>query len=755
MLYTATLFISALLLFWIQPLVAKRLLPALGGTPAVWNTCLLFFQTLLLGAYAYAHVASRLSLRVGMILQLVLLAAGASLLPPGIADATLYAAPDAAPVVWLAGVLLAAVGAPVFALGASAPLLQRWFAGTMHARAADPYFLYAASNAGSLLALLLFPFLFEPALDARRQSALWSIAYGALILLTAWCAMLARHAGGAAVRLTNSTAASTIDANGAAWRGRLRWLALSFVPSSLVSGVTTYITTDIAAVPLLWVLPLALYLLTFVLAFARRRPVSAERLARATAGAGVIVALVLMSGATEPVLFLVLVHLAFFVLAALALHTRLADSRPMPARLGEYYLWLAAGGALGGAFNAIVAPVVFDTTFEYPLAIVLACALLPLRAESRRTKRHGTRVDDTTLINDAADALDEAARTRGSWLHDLAWSASLGLLTAALAFVVMRIELGTLERVALAVGVPLFALNHLFTKSARRFAFGLAGVMLASSLLTLDAGTTLHRERSFYGALRVTHEADAHKLYHGSTLHGRQFTDAARACEPLSYYHREAPLGSVFAALDETARAEPMRVAVVGLGTGATGAYSRADQTWTFYELDPAVTRLARDTRFFTYLTNCTAAPHTVVTGDARLRLRDAPDAGHDLIVLDAFSSDAVPIHLLTREALALYLSKLAPDGWLALHVSNRTLDLHGVISRLAADAGVRALYANDPVHDPRAGREPSQWIVLARPEIDLSVLTARDRRWQPLPARPDAPLWRDDFSSIVSALRW
>lgn len=340
-------------------------------------------------------------------------------------------------------------------------------------------------------------------------------------------------------------------------------------------------------------------------------------------------------------------------------------------------------------------------------------------------------------------------------VRDLAWAALPGALAAVLAVVVMQIQLGTIERVAIALGVPLFLINRFFTKAAVPFTLGLGGVMLASSLLTLEAGATLHYERNFYGTLRVARDpaAAAHKLYHGSTLHGRQFSDEARRCEPLSYYTREGPLGSVFAAFDSTDKSDA-RIAVVGLGTGATVAYSRANQTWTFYELNPAVARLAQDNRFFTYLDHCAAAPVNIVLGDARLRLADAPDANYDLIVLDAFSSDAVPVHLLTREAMRLYIAKLDPTGWLALHVSNRSLDLHQIVARLADDAGLQALNFDDARSDRERGREPSQWIVVAPRTADITALQA-DKRWHALPLDMNAPLWRDDFSAVTSVFKF
>jgi hypothetical protein len=541
---------------------------------------------------------------------------------------------------------------------------------------------------------------------------------------------------------------------------------LAFVPSSLVLGVTTYITTDIVAVPLLWVVPLALYLLSFVLVFARRQVLSRRLMARVLPGAAVLVVLVYLSGATQPAWFLILFHLAFLFAAAMVCHGQLADDRPAARHLAEFYLWLAVGGALGGLFNAVVAPLVFNSVVEYPLVIVLASYLRPafrrergqllgLRLGARKTKDESKAVEDEIrVVEDEKDAVE--LEPRADWF-DLLLPLCVGVLAAALALVVANVEMKTVERVAVSLGLPLFLLNYFFAPRPLRFAVGVAAVMLASAVFSASPGRTLSAERNFFGTVRVV-ETDgqpgwSHYLRHGSTLHGRQFTDPTRECEPLTYYHRAGPLGSVFAAFDakqDTARS----VAVVGLGAGTSVAYSRAGEAWTFYDIDPAVVRVARDPALFTYLSKCAAAPLSIVLGDARLRLRDAPANAYGLIVLDAFSSDSVPAHLLTREALALYLSKLAPGGVIAYHVSNRSLELERVVGGLAADAGLVARVFPDKEYDADAGHDSSTWCVVARNEQDLGAL-ASDARWQPLDARGyKLELWRDDFSNVVTLFK-
>jgi hypothetical protein len=732
-LFTATLFVSAALLFWVEPMVAKMLLPLLGGTPAVWNTCLLFFQTMLLAGYAYALFATRrLSLRQQGVAQLALFIIAAISLPLSVTAATAAHVPrEGNPAFWLLGRLCLVVGLPFFVLSTLSPLLQRWFASTGHESARDPYFLYAASNAGSLLALLSYPLLVEPALTLQRQSHVWSFGYAALVLLVALCAASVLRATSRHDPATDDEKAASVDETdepqALTWRRRALWVALAFVPSSLMLGVTTYVSTDIASLPLLWVVPLSLYLLTLIIAFARRRRPRRRRIEIVLPGVALVFLLAYLSGATQPVFFLVALHLLFFFAAALMCHGRLADDRPGAAHLAEFYLWLSVGGALGGLFNAIVAPAVFTRVVEYPLAALAVCALIP-----RRT-------------NDATDT------PRAHWL-DPGYAATLGALTFVFALVASRVNWETNERLALVVGVPLI-LAYLLRRRPLRFALALGAIMCGGAFYhSLDTRTLL-TARNFYGTLKVTQDAgsDLHWLYHGTTIHGRQSTVLSKQCEPLSYYHRTGPLGAVFDAYDR--RPASPNVAVVGLGTGATAAYARAGERWTFYEINPSVLAVAETPDYFTYFSYCARdAPVAVVLGDARLRLSDAPAESYGLIVLDAFSSDAIPVHLMTQEALDLYLSKLAPGGVILFHVSNRSLDLHPVVADLARSRSLACLAANDDERNP--DKEPSQWIAVARSPDDLAAL-AKDSRWIALAGDASRRVWTDDFSNIVSVFKW
>ncbi|MDQ3756189.1 MAG: fused MFS/spermidine synthase, partial [Acidobacteriota bacterium] len=641
---------------------------------------------------------------------------------------------------------------PFFVLSTSGPLLQRWFSHTRHEAAGDPYFLYAASNAGSLLALVGYPLLLEPFFDLRQQSWLWSYAYAALVGLFMLCALALWRSGETtatdAATEQDEVSGTLPDEKLTNWR-RLRWMTLAFVPSSLMLGVTTYISTDIASLPLLWVIPLGIYLLTLILAFARRQLVTRSLVARVMPGATIVLVLVYLSGATQPALFLALLHLLYLFIAALSCHGQLADDRPATRHLAEFYLWMSVGGALGGVLHAIVAPALFNYIVEYPLAILLAVWLRP-RARWQQQKpplqlKIGT---DEALLNPE----ESEARRRFSW-RDLWLPLTAGLLTVALAALVQSLDLPAIERAALMLGPPLI-FSLFFKRSHLRFTLAVGAVMLASVLSTNFGRETLFVERNFFGVVRVARgaEGEQHFLYNGSTLHGRQYTALDRQCEPLSYYHREGPLGALFEIYNQQP-ASP-HVAVVGLGTGATAAYTRPQQHWTFYEINPAVLSLARNPDYFTYLLHCAAAPVDVVLGDARLQLHNAPDKHFGLIILDAFSSDAIPVHLMTQEALDLYLSKLADGGLLAFHISNRSLDLHPVVADLARSRHLIALNFDDNAPNQPAGKEPSLWTVLARRPADFGSL-AQDTRWRRLEGNSERKVWTDDFSNVVSILKW
>jgi hypothetical protein len=765
--YALALFQGALLLFCVQPMVAKMVLPLLGGSPAVWSTCMVFFQAALLVGYAYAHTAATwLRPRQQAIVQAGLVVLPLFALPVRISARAAGSVPaNANPSAWLLWMLIGVVGLPFFVLSTSAPLLQRWFGHSSHPDASDPYFLYGASNLGSMTALLAYPLLIEPYLTLTQQRMAWAAGYGVFVCLTLACATVpwkvGRHTSLDSVR-------SRPQRQDRAWAVQYsRWIIMAFVPSSFMLGITTYMTSDIAAMPLLWVIPLAVYLLTFILTFSRRRILPHSWMVRAFPMAAVVHALVMkLALATQPLL--IPVHLVSFFLAAMVCHGEIARTRPSPDHLTAFYLSISFGGVLGGLFNALLAPVVFDRIVELPLALVFACMVLPQAAEDGRGHDEGR-----TMPAHGGRGHDNAVE-KAHWLHCLTHPSSLvPRLTARFrADLAAPVLLGALlwgslallkglsdseQRNRLATALVGLASVACYTLKGRplRFAVGISALFLAGGAVGGDDGPVLFQHRDYFGVVRVTHDLSGnyHRLIHGQTMHGLQSLDAQRRGEPLAYYHRTGPIGQVFSVLGN--RIARSNIAIVGLGAGALACYAQAGQRWTFYEIDPVIAQVASDSRFFTYLRDCRAAAADIVLGDARLRLRAAPDHGYGLIVLDAFSSDAIPTHLLTREALRLYVDKLSDGGAIAFHISNKYIDLAGVLAALAADSQLKCLVRRDTaisLEDARLGKSASMWAVMAPRESDLGDL-AKDSSWKSPQAHRGDAAWTDDYSSIAAHL--
>jgi spermidine synthase len=620
---------------------------------------------------------------------------------------------------WLLGVLTISVGIPFFMLAATAPLVQHWLA---ERTTKNPYVLYAASNAGSFLGLLAFPFLLEPNLRLGEQARYWSIGYVAVVAVLIGCAVTAvtgyRQPVAGHPPLSRTPPPAT--------RRRLTWIALAFVPSSLLLGITTYITTDVAATPLFWVVPLAIYLLTFVIVFARpdRQPNRWILLLHAVTVIALFTILSWKGGLG--LRFTYAFHLGLFALTALTLHGRLAALRPSPEHLTEFYLWLALGGALGGAFNAIAAPILFKSIVEYQWMIVLACFLRPTIEWLRPRVIESSRTFPTALVPAMLLALVLGYDAQGQRV------------------------LSTPVMWAVSVAAGLVALSlHAYPL---RFGISIALLALMAKLYQPDR-QVIFADRSFFGAYRVERfSARGHTLYHGTTIHGAQFLDA-RSLMPLTYYHRRSPLAQVFAAL--SSRLHSARIGVVGLGTGTILCYSEPGQSWTYFEIDPHIEAIARNPRFFTYLRDCAVRPR-IVLGDARLTLaREAPGS-YSLIILDAFSSDAIPAHLLTREALELYTRLLNDHGVLLVHISNRTLRLAPVVAATARAAHLYALLGENDVVSMRPNdREfSSEWVAIARRPEDLGSLVS-DRLWRGLNPSRGTNAWTDDYWNLFRAIKW
>ncbi|MFI5459785.1 MAG: spermidine synthase [Isosphaerales bacterium] len=744
-------FLGAVLLFSVQPMIGKMVLPVLGGTPAVWNTCLVYFQVMLLCGYLLTHAVGsteRSELRRVSVFYLlplaILLASGYYVQPVVIQPNTgWWKSADDKPALALLGILCRSATLPLVMVSTTAPLVQCWFALSGHPRARDPYFLYAASNAGSLLALLAYPFVIEPNLGLTVQSRVWRTGYLILAILVLCCGVVARRLSRSrpvwnAVHDPDPKAdsrwgrADADQGTSLTLATRLRWIVLVFVPSSWLMGVTTYLTTDLASIPLFWTIPLALYLLSFIVAFAGL----GARVVRTAAWVlpYLVVPLVLVMSAGFVHALWIPLHLLTFFAGSLACHGALVRSRPTARHASVFYVTIGIGGLLGGIWSALVAPLVFDRVVEYPLAVVLAC-----------------------LVATGIKARPSGGTFKG-WMGDLCFPGVVFLLVSILATNQGGLAdsvLGVLG-VMVASGLGFFACVTAGRRPVR-FALVVAAVLVAGGLSHGPSGRLLHIERNFFGVVRVTHDAErnVHRLFHGSTLHGQQSLDPALRREPSTYFTRSGPIGQVFGAIQPRIDLPGERVAIVGLGAGTLASYAGPCQHWTFYEIDAAVERIARDPRFFTYLQDCQAAVVDILLGDARHRLRDAPDHAYRLIVLDAFSSDAVPVHLLSREAIRLYRDKLALGGLLAFNLSNRYLDLDPVIGRQAEDAGLICrvrydLHVSDD--EKRAGKQPSIWAVMAATEGDLGSLVA-DSRWQPPALRPGSAVWTDDYSDLASYL--
>jgi hypothetical protein len=721
-LFAATLFISATLMFVLQPMFGKLLLPLLGGTPAVWNTCMVFYQTLLFLGYLYAHwLSSRLGSQRQIQIHTALLVFSVIALPVALPQ---DAAPptDGDPTLWLVWTLFLAIGLPFFVVSTTAPLLQKWFSQSGHHSSDDPYYLYAASNAGSLLALLSYPFLIEPNLGLANQRLIWSGGYIGLCALTLVCAISFWRS-----QADNEDDEVLLDAGiePPSTLQQVRWLALAFVPSSLLLGLTQFISTDIAAVPLLWIVPLTLYLLTFILVFStwaeRIRPLM---LAAQPAILTVFIAYSFINPATLPYWLDLILHLLAFFLAVMVCHGELAKSRPHPQYLTQFYLLMSFAGMLGGLFNTFVAPFIFNSVYEYPLMIVAALLLRP-------------------------------GFFKDKWFLQPIFPV-LVLITGLTIYFSTEQLFDYLDLIGGAL-ILLAGVSY----SLRHSPIGLGlltGVILLFTLgLHSMASNTIYQERTFFGVMSVRETMipdenqrpeKVRELYHGTTKHGAQRLTAANVTTPLTYYSRPGPIGQVFAEFDS--ENQHWHVGAVGLGAGALACYTKEGQLWRFYEIDPLVVEVAQNPAWFTYLSRCNKQAEMIV-GDARQSLLKEADASFDLLIMDAFSSDAVPTHLLTREALQLYFSKLKDTGLLAFHITNRHLALKKVLADHVNELHLAALMQEFKPETDVPLVIATDWVVIAKqPERLQRLQQSRLGHWQKLPLTFGLQPWTDDFTHII-----
>ncbi|MBR0751444.1 fused MFS/spermidine synthase [Bradyrhizobium jicamae] len=734
--YTAAIFVSALLLFSVQPLFTKMVLPRLGGSPAVWSVAMVFFQSLLLAGYAYAHLLMKLQNRViPVAVHLVLLVVALLTLPLSIKSGW-GEPPTSGYAIWLLGLFAVSIGLPFFALAANNPLLQAWFVRTGHPNGPDPYFLYASSNIGSFLALLSYPVLLEPMFTLRTQNLIWTGGYGLLILLIAGCGILLLRSPAKAAAL--NLPADDADAPAPGWLTRARWIFLAAVPSGLLIAVTAHISTDVAAAPLLWVLPLSLYLLTWVLVF-QSRPLLPHKwmlLAQPLAIAGVVI-LLAVGGEQNLLLTLGGHQLCFFVIA-MACHGELARTRPAAKYLTGFYVALSFGGMVGGLFAGLIAPFTFSWIAEYPILLALAALCRPTGGAERLPRWSAWYWPFLAVL---AVALIAPTTTAGqnfdaqifNWFDDRrVWMiGAVGVLSALLAL----------------------AFN------ANRWKI-FATVVVALVLLRAypsDDGR-VETVRSFFGVHKivVTPNGQYHVLMHGTTIHGAERfknddgTPATGRPEAITYYHKDGGIGQAISAMRER-KGGPLKVAVIGLGSGTLTCASEPGEDWKFFEIDQTMVDTARDPKYFTYIQSCEPNLKPVI-GDARLTFAKEPDGVYDLIIVDAYSSDAIPIHLATEEAMEIYKEKLAPQGAVVMHVSNRHLELASVIVGIADANDMKSwVYSEDSGRDNEYIFSTSV-VVSAREEADVGKLASSDV-WAETEADEKQRVWTDDYSNVLGAV--
>jgi hypothetical protein len=765
-------------MFIVEPMFAKMVLKLLGGSPSVWNTCLVFYQAALLAGYIYAHLSLKwLGARRQAILHLVLLCLAWICLPIVVAKG--WTPPsEGNPALWLLLLMTVSLGLPFGCISASAPVLQTWFAHLGGRSAKDPYFLYAASNLGSLAGLAAYPLLIEPrlAVDSRvlwwnSQTLWWSVGYGVLMVLFAICAVavwntadvVAVEETPAAGRLKKSNKPDGPDASfpdgfrePVTWLRRLWWLSLGLVPSALLMGVTAHLSVDIASVPLLWAIPLGLYLLSFIMVFARwpiLKYLWFLRILQAAALVGAAGTAYLGGLGTEGIVSVGALHLTAFFLTALVCHGAMAADRPPSDHLTEYYLWMSAGGVVGGLLCALVAPLIFNSVLEYPLMLIAACLLGPPR---------------------------KPVSFESVWRW---WDLALGVILACLVIFVVG------KTCSYSQGEFHVKAENLFAKNSWIVAAGVLAFLLqrARPWFTLAVAAVvgvciigdyrsdvIHSARSFFGVLRVEKDTYldsdgetqvCHTLMHGSTMHGQQSRQRDDARDPWTYYHRTGPVGDIFEVLNERKEfAEHGHIGVVGLGTGSIAAYPEKGQRLTYFEIDSKVRRISEDPQFFTYLSSCRKRigdDLEIRMGDARRTLEKEPDHSFDVLLIDAFSSDAIPVHLITHEAIEMYFKKLAPDGLLMVHLSNRHLSLGPVVSAAAVALNKEARVRDDD-DESYVGKSSSTWAVLANKLPDLGKLqdekdaeVPSQLKWQELGNPNGTKEWTDDYSSIVSVMHW
>lgn len=737
--FVLSIFTSALLLFAVQPLFTKMALPALGGAPNVWNTAMVFFQGVLLLGYLYAHLSSKfLPLRAQILCHLTVLGVGLLFLP--IALPINWAAPahGAAQGLWLIAMMGVALGAPFFALSANAPLLQRWFSYTGHRTAQDPYYLYAASNLGSILSLLAYPFVIEPALGLTSQSEIWQSIYWVLISFIA-CAGLVTLAW-PRVAAKDQSISSQETSQSIAISKKLGWIGLAFVPSGFMLAVTTHLTTDVTPAPFLWIIPLTLYLLSFVVVFSSFADKVRNLLS--VAAPIILIAVAVLAPLVSSIVILAwALHIGVFFVVCLVCHGELAKRRPPTDKLTEFYLIMSFGGVLGGIFTALLAPVLFSGIWEYAILFILASYITATFSDVKRAlpyKKYGILILALVLSTIAIFALNSVSKS---------FNDSFSIMPA----IVIAVTI-----------IALIAYANRYQKVI--FTLAISCVIMTVPILresVLDEKSEIiFQDRSFFGVVSVkklNHSLGVrHNFIHGSTVHNAQLRDDDLQTLPVLYFSLVGPYGDVTAAI--RAKTKNPRFAVIGLGAGALACHKRDGEVWNFYEIDPLIAKVARNDKLFSFMNKC--APDAPITiGDGRLSLVAEAESGaekYDVIFLDAFSSDSIPGHLITREAMMVYRERLNPGGIIMVHTSNRYLDVSSVA--IAAAQTLNLDWRAIPFRPTEEQEEQllafgADAVVIGDKEV---IEAAADGRplWVKKPANPIVRPWTDDYSNILAAMK-
>lgn len=732
--------------------MGKIFLPLVGGSSSAWNNCMFFFQAMLMAGYLFTHFsATRFGVKKQLFIQFPLMLAVFIFLPFSV---NYTGDIPANPSFWLIGRLFLIAGLPFFAVSAVSPLLQLWFAQTSHKYAKNPFFLFAAANAGSLIALAAYPAFFEPEFNLEKQAQLWSWGFAILFVLVFLCGIIA-------CRSDSEDVIKKACGTQPGFKDIFKWVLFAFVPSSLMLAVTQYITTDLMPMPLFWVIPLMIYLLSFIFSFSHRFSFSSATLRKLSLTAIISFLSFHLFVDVNNFWLGVVVHLLILLLVSWYCHRYIYETRPERGHLTIFYAWVSFGGVLGGLFNSMIAPIIFNEFVEYPIMLVLVCYLADKYGKDQSDNRPAisNRVSAITGIYIFGMLFFISIVNFVEVYYNLAvyfgFDGQYSFVERGVYFIDNHT---TLIRQILFITLALMPALIMRLKYRVRFAPMVAIALILLFGWKVSRFTIIHRERNFFGVKKVFCEIDQSIRYlaHGSTIHGKQSYQESWIIEPLSYYHRRGPLGDIFD-LPVTAK-ENVNAAIIGLGIGSMAAYSRPGDNFVFFEIDPQIVEIAYNDNIFIYMKhfgdNC-----RVIVGDGRLKLAEQPEGHFDLIVVDAFSSDSIPLHLLTVEAMELYFNKLNDYGVVAVHVSNRYIDFKPHLKAIARQKNLKFAFISDQDfdrnHPPNFWRRPSEYAVFTKDQGVINYLTRISQgEWQTELDDCDYKAWTDNHSAIFPLIR-